>query len=168
MWAAREADAVVVEGVSDLAVAVELVAEDVGHDHGLRVNGPAHLLEGGFVGLDDGVGELAPAGQGGMDGELRRDAADQVCAGFVGKIGDSGVDEGLLDHTGGRRLTVGTGHDHRRDGLCQLAQEIRADFEGYPPGEVGAAPAQQPNGRAGQLAGQHSKENSDLFHTESV
>ena len=75
----------------DLAVAVELVAEDVREDDDFGVDVFADELQRRLVRLDEGVGVFAAAGQRRMDGKFRRDAGQEVRAGFVGKVRDSSV-----------------------------------------------------------------------------
>lgn len=119
----------------DLAVAVELVAEDVREDDDFGVDVFADELQRRLVRLDEGVGVFAAAGQRRMDGKFRRDAGQEVRAGFVGKVRDSSVLPRLLDHTGRRGLAVGARDDHRRHVLCKFTQQVRAELERYAPGK---------------------------------
>ena len=141
--AVADANLDVFQRVRHLAVAVELVAEEVRHHDGLRVNQRMRIA--------------ALAEQGGVHGELGGHAAEQVCAGLVGKVRDSSVGPRLLDHTGGRGLAVGARDDHGRHVLCQLAQQIGTELQRDAPGEIRAAAAQQTDRDAGQLAGKHRK-----------
>ena len=103
----------------------------------------------------------------GIDGKLSGNTAEEVCAGFVGKVRNSGIDKRLLNHTRGGSLAVGARDDYRRHVLCQFAQQIGADFQCDPAREVGAASAKKPNKPTAQCACQHGSHYSN-FHTESV
>ena len=72
MLAVADADADVVQGVADLAVAVQLVPEHVGHGHHPSVHKAADGLEGCLVGLDEGIVVLALAGEGRSARQTRR------------------------------------------------------------------------------------------------
>ena len=126
--AVADANLDVFQRVRHLAVAVELVAEEVRHHDGLRVDERGNRLERRLVRLDQCVRIAALAEQGGVHGELGGHAAEQVCAGLVGKVRNSSVSPRLLDHTRGRGLAVGARDDHGRHVLCQLAQQIRTEL----------------------------------------
>ena len=162
MGAVFNADADVFQRMRDLAVAVELVAEHVRDDDGLRIDKFADGLERGLVRLDQRMGIAAFSAQAGMDCKLGGDAAEQICAGLVGKIRDSGFDPRLLDHTRGRGLAVGTRDDHRRHVLCQHAEQIGAELQGDAPRKVGPAPSQQADHPAAELAGENGYRNSNI------
>ena len=149
----------------DLAIAVELVAEDVRHHDGLRVNKFRDGLERRLVRLNERVRIAALARQRRVHGKLRRHAAEQICAGLVGKERNSSVCPRLLDHARRRGLTVGARNDHSRYVLCQVAQQIRTDFERHAPGKVGSASAQQANQRPAALARKHRKKYLDFHAT---
>ena len=69
------ADADVLQRMRDLAIAVELVAEDVRHHDGLRVNKFRDGLERRLVGLNERVRIAALARQRRVHGKLRRHTA---------------------------------------------------------------------------------------------
>ena len=149
------ADAELFERMRDLAVAVELVAEDVREDDDFGVDVFADELQRRLVRLDEGVGVFAAAGQRRMDGEFRRDAGQEVCAGFICKVRDSSVLPRLLDHARGRGLAVGARDDHGRHVPCKFTQQIRAELERHAPGKIRAASAQQADQGPAELAGKH-------------
>ena len=155
--AVADANLDVFQRVRHLAVAVELVAEEVRHHDGLRVDERGNRLERRLVRLDQCVRIAALAEQGGVHGELGGHAAEQVCAGLVGKVRNSSVSPRLLDHTRGRGLAVGARDEHGRHVLCQLAQQIRTELKRDAPRKVRAAAAEQTDRDAGQLAGKHRK-----------
>ena len=160
MFTVADADADVVQGVAHLAVAIQLIAEDVGHRHHLGVYILADGLEGRLIGFDEGIVVLALAGEARVHGKLRGDAAEEIRAGLVGKVRDSSVGQHLLDHSRGGGLSVGARDDHRRHVLCQHAQHVRTELQGHAAREVCPASAQQPNQPAGEFAGENGNGSS--------
>ena len=139
--AVLRADAQLSERMRDLAVAVKLVAEDVRvYDH-LCINVLADEFQRRFVRLDERMRIFAAACERGVDGEFRRDAGQEVRAGFVCKVRDSSVLPRLLDHTRGRGFSVGARDDHSRHVLCKFTQQVWAEFERHTPGKIRAASA---------------------------
>ncbi len=148
--------------MGDLAVAVELVAEDVVHHQALDRQIFARAAESRLVALDQRMGIRALAGQRAVLGKYRDDAGQQVGARLVGEIAEPRVRERLLDHAGGGGLSVGAGHDRDPDPARQLAEDILVDFERKPAGQVGAAAAQTAQHRARDLAHQNRQPGSEL------
>ena len=149
-----------VQGMRDLAVAVELVAEDVVHDKALDGQIFARSAECGLVALDERVGVGAFARQGGMLGEHGDDAGQQVRARLVGEILESCVSKRLLDHAGGGGLAVRAGHDRDLDAARQLAENVFVDLERKFARQVGAAAAESAQDRARCLAHQDGQSGS--------
>ena len=149
------ADAQLAERMRDLAVAVELVAEDVRVDDHLRVDIFADEFQRRLVRLNERVRISAAARERGVDGEFRRDAGQEVCTGFICKVRDSSVLPRLLDHARGRGLAVGARDDHGRHVPCKFTQQIRAELERHAPGKIRAASAQQADQGPAELAGKH-------------
>ena len=159
------ADADVLQRMRDLTIAVELVAEDVRHHDGLRVNKFRDGLERRLVRLNERVRIAALARQRRVHGKLRRHAAEQICAGLVGKERNSSVRPRLLDHARRRGLAVGARNDHGRYVLRQIAQQVRTDLERHAPGKVGSASAQQTDQRPAALARKHREKHLDFHAT---
>ena len=149
-----------VQGMRDLAVAVELVAEDVVHDKALDGQIFARSAECGLVALDKRVGVGAFARQGGMLGEHGDDAGQQVRARLVGEILESCVSKRLLDHAGGGSLAVRAGHDRDLDAARQLAENVFVDLERELARQVGAAAAESAQDRARCLAHEYGQSGS--------
>ena len=153
VFAVADADADIVQGVGHLAVAVQLIAEHIGHHHHLGVHITADGLERCLVGFDEGIRIPALARQGRVHGKLRCDAAEKIGAGLVGKERNSRIGQGLFNHAGGGGLAVGARDENRRHVLCQRAQQVGTQLQCNAAGKVRAAPAQEPNGEPGQFAG---------------
>ena len=155
-----DAGAHVFQGVGHLAVAVQLIPEEVRHHDHLRPELGEDLHGGGLIALDDGVLPAALAGERGIHHELGRDAGDQVCAGAVGKIALALLGEGLLDHAGGGGLAVGAGDGDGLDVPGQDAQQVRTDAQGPAAGHGGAAPVQDAGKPAQPLAEQNGEKST--------
>ena len=149
-----------VQRMRDLAVAVELVAEDVVDDKALDGKIFARPAECGLVALDERVGVGASARQGGVLGEYGDDAGQQVRARLVGEIPESCVSKRLLDHAGGGGLAVRAGHDRDLDAARQLAENVFVDLERKFARQVGAAAAELSQNRTRCLAYQDGQSGS--------
>jgi len=132
----------------ELAVAVELVAEEIAEEQRLRPNAARHLGERALVDLEET--ELGPA----RSEERGGDSGDEVRPGVV--VCDTHPrTQDLGDHRGRRRLPVGRRDEHRP--LCQASceQVDRAGIE-LPEQLSGQRRAAAAAGEAGELAG-HAK-----------
>ena len=151
------------EGVSHLAVAVQLVTEDVRHDGDCGFHLPADAAEGGLVALNDGEAAAGLPEEAGVRGEVRGDAALQVRAGAVGEAVPARVPGHLLQHAAGGGLAVRAGDHNRRHAAGQPREHVRADAQGNFARQGRAAPPGQPERQAHQLAEQYGKEKSHLY-----
>ena len=150
-----EADTYAVERVRDLAVAVELVAEDVRHDDDGGVYLAADALEGGLVALYDRAALPRPAGQGGVGAEVGGYAPLEVGAGAVGHAVELRVEQHPLYHAAGGGLAVRAGDHHDLQPAGEARDDVRAELEGQGAGQRGAAAPEQAQQRAGELAQQY-------------
>ena len=148
------------QGVRHLAVAVELVAEHVGHHADFWRELAADAAEGRLVALDDGQLLLRPAEEPGVGDEIRRDAPLQVGAGAVGEAVAPGVAQHLFQHPAGGGLAVGAGDHRHGDAPRQAREHVRADAQRHLAGQGGAAPAQQAQREPYQLAADDGKHES--------
>ena len=154
----------VVEGMRDLAVAVELVTEHVrGHDN-LRFEILEHRFGRRLVTLDDGELALRPPGQGAVHGKLRRDAGDEVRARAVGKVIEARIGDCLLDHARAGRLAGRAGDEDDAHPPREHAEYLRVYFQRHAAGKRRATAAQQPQQPACKLTQQYCKKSSD-FHS---
>ena len=90
-----------------------------------------------------------------MHGKLGGDAAEKVGAGLIGKVRDSRISKGLLDHASGGGLAVGARDNDRRHVLCQMFQHVGAQLQSHTAREISAAPAQEPEREPAEFAGEN-------------
>jgi len=129
----------------ELAVAVELVAEEVAEEQRLRPDAPCHLGQRALVDLEEP--ELGPAGpeEGGGD------AGDEVRAGVVVRHAQPRMQD-LRDHRGRRRLAIRRRDEHRtlRQPARKQVDRARIELPEQLSGQRGAATATH---QAGELSG---------------
>ena len=150
--------------VRHLAVAVELVAEEIRHDHRARLQ---RLGDGGeiaLVALDDGERFLRLAEKIGVFNEFRGDAAREIRAGAVGEICRPGLVEHMAEHTGGRRFAVRAGDDHRFHAASQLTHQPRIYAQRCLSGQRCAAAAQKPQREPRKAARDAREKYAQFFH----
>ena len=150
----------------DLAVAVELVAEEVGEEEDARLEGAHGLRESGFVDLEDAEASLRvrqASQQAGVVEQGGGDAAHEVGAASIVQRAAAGLRGDAAEHVGGCGLAVGAGDD---DGAAaelrrQPFDESGLDLLGDDAGERGAAaPSEGAAGSAGKLAGRNGRHHS--------
>ncbi len=143
----------------DFAVAVELIAEEVGEDDDVGGDGARDLGQGRFIDLQNGEAMLGVgdgAGERRFFDEHRRDAAHEVRAAAVVERAEAGGGGDAAEHQRRRRLAVraGDGDDARAGLRGQRAYEARIDAQRNEPGDRGAAAAaEQARCGRGGLAG---------------
>ena len=153
----------VAQRMRDLAVAVELVAKDVRRDDDLGLEILQNGLGRGLVALDDRELLFAFAGERALHGKLRRDAGDEVRAGFVSQIALLLVDERLLDHARAGGLAVCAGDEDRAHALRERTEHGRTDLQRDPARHGGAAAPHEADQKARDLAAENRKKYSK-FH----
>ena len=140
----------------ELAVAVELVAKEVQHQCGPRLDLIHRFGEARLVDLEHAPVRFQPAVGAGAIQRRRRHTEDEVRPGSVRDDPVPGALEQPAEEPRGGRLAVGPGHDDRAVG--QVLGQAREDLRVDDPGDVArqrrtAAPPAHAAQRAGGLAG---------------
>ena len=133
----------VLERVRDLAVAVELVTEDVrDHEH-VRIELLAYAPQRPLVAFDGSEPIARLARDTRADRKLRRDALDEVCATTIIKRLLAHVLERLGNDVRRRRLSVGSRDYDGAHATTQAVQILGVNLEGEFTGQRGATPSEQ-------------------------
>ena len=96
--------------VRDLAVALQLIPEEVCHNDNARLQLAEDSTGGCLVAFNHGGLLLHPAEGIRIHHKFCNHAAHEVCAGAVGKVRDAGLPKCLLDHAGTGCFAVGSRH----------------------------------------------------------
>ena len=110
--------------VRHLAVAIQLIAEHIGHQHHLGFQVLTDGTKGVFVALNDRIllGALAAIGR--IQNKRSGDTGNQIGAGAVDKVGLACFFQSLLHNTGRGGLAIGAGNHDHLDPLRELGQNI--------------------------------------------
>ncbi len=153
--------------VLDTAVTVDLIAEEVGDNNGLRAQEGDDLFKGGLVALDDGVVVQGAAPPVRAADEVGGDAVQEVGAGLVPQAVVAGGAERMLDHVAGRGLSVGPGDNDDFHAPRDGGEDARGEPEPHDPGDGGAAAPCFAQDEPGELPGGNGGYGHDgvlLFH----
>ena len=157
-WLLREPCPIVGQPIQ-LAVAVELVAEQVAEHEGVRSQLLHHRRDPGLVDLEQAqlepsTGPPRALQQGGGD------SARHVGAGAVVRGVDAGLSQHARDHAGGGRLSVGRAHDHgpALEATAKLLERPGGKSQQQLPRQAGASSAPADPGEAADGSGERELE----------
>ena len=148
----------------DFAEAVQLIAEEVGHEEGPGLRFRGNLGQRALVHLDHQHAVREPASQVRVAYGEARDALHEVGAGRVVADGYAFAAEQGRGEARGRRLAVaaGDGHDGHAGNPDKLVEDARIHLPGDHAGDRGSAAAtNQAGGTGGGLAGGQGEDRSE-------
>ena len=156
--------------VLDTAVAVDLIAEEIGDNNGLGAQEGNDLLEGGFIALDDSVVVQGTAPPVRAADEIGGDAVQEVGAGLIPQAVMSCGGQRVLDHVAGRGLAVGPGDNNDLHAMRNRGENLRGEPEPYDSGDGGATAPCFAQDEPGELPGGDGGNGHDgisFFHIDS-